>query len=62
MVSSVIGGFQKISKKREKSREEMDVMYAKKFKKPKRLDKRSTFQIQDNQGTYQEEVLYDHEY
>ena len=39
MVNSVIGGFQKISKKREKSREEMDLAHARKYKKPKRIDK-----------------------
>lgn len=65
MVSSVIGGFQKISKKREKSREEMDLAHARKYKKPKRIDKRgkTPFQIQDNRTQEQyEDYEYDHEY
>ena len=68
MVNSVIGGFQKISKKREKSREELDLAHARKYKKPKRIDKRgkgAPFQIQDNHHTQevqQEEYEYDYEY
>ena len=67
MVNSVIGGFQKISKKREKSREEMDLAHARKYKKPKRIDKRGKsilFQIQDShtQEALHEEYEYDHEY
>ena len=67
MVNSVIGGFQKISKKRERSREEMDLAHARKYKKPKRIDKRGKgipFRIQDShtQEVQQEEYEYDHEY
>ena len=67
MVNSVIGGFQKIPKKREKSREEMDLAHARKYKKPKRIDKRgkgTPFQIQDShtQEVQQEGYEYDHEY